>query len=86
MADGSFISAQQFEGVRPLVSLVYNSMAKTTDLFISWLCSKVKQVLLKVPRWRLSIHFASGWTDCCTSAWSADQSGMMVIRWRSVGH
>ena len=26
MADGSFISAQQFEGVRPLVSLVYNSM------------------------------------------------------------
>ena len=27
MADGSFISAQQFEGVRPLVSLLYNSMA-----------------------------------------------------------
>ena len=28
MADGSFISAQQFEGVRPLVSLVYNSMGR----------------------------------------------------------
>ena len=29
MADGSFISAQQFQGVRPLVSLVYNSMLPT---------------------------------------------------------
>ena len=41
MADGSFISAQQFEGVRPLVSLVYNSMTKSDQKYRKKLKVKV---------------------------------------------